>query len=216
MRPSSGSWANEQYWDGLAMAVDSGLVRSAGVSNYGQDALRACHEKLASRGVSLVSNQVQLSLLYPYALTNGLSSTCDELGVQVLAYSPMALGLLTGKFSKDKLPEGPRKLLAEQYLSDPNFEALIGTLRDVGAAHGGAAPAAVSLSWCIAKGASVIPGVRTRAQATSNVAAAKLALSAAEVARLDQAAAAVAPVLTPETAPFPKKDVFTGLTMFDS
>ena len=52
------AWANEQYWDGLADAADRGLIKAAGVSNYGSEALRACHAKLASRGVPLVSNQV--------------------------------------------------------------------------------------------------------------------------------------------------------------
>lgn len=129
-------WANEKYWDGLAMAVDSGLVRAAGVSNYGKDALRACHATLAQRGIKLVSNQIQLSLIYPFPLQNGLCAACDELDVRVLAYSPIGLGLLTGKFSlPDKLPQGPRKELAKAYLSDVNFLRLIDTLKEVGKAH---------------------------------------------------------------------------------
>eukprot|EP00965_Chrysotila_dentata_P205591 6183047-Pleurochrysis_carterae.AAC.4 len=51
------AWANEQYWEGLGEAVNSGLVRSAGVSNYGIDAMRACRSTLSARGVPLVSNQ---------------------------------------------------------------------------------------------------------------------------------------------------------------
>lgn len=74
--------------DGLGEAVDSGLVRAAGVSNYGSDAMRACAKTLASRGVPLSSNQIQLSLLYPYALSNGLVDTCNELGVQVMLAPP--------------------------------------------------------------------------------------------------------------------------------
>ncbi|KAL1522266.1 hypothetical protein AB1Y20_017260 [Prymnesium parvum] len=214
------AWANERYWDGLAACVDDGLVRAAGVSNYGKEALRACHAKLAERGVKLVSNQVQLSLIYPYPLLNGLCAACDELDVQVLAYSPLGLGLLTGKYElPDKLPDGPRRDLAKAYLADPNFGKLIESLRAVGGAHDGASPAAVSLAWCIAKGACVIPGARTRTQAASNVAAAKLRLSEAEVARLDAAAAALdksGAQLKPDSAPFPKKDIFTGMTMFDS
>jgi len=212
------AWANDQYWDGLGECVDRGLVRAAGVSNYGVDSMRACRAALASRGVPLSTNQIQLSLLYPYALSNGLMDACAELGVGVLAYSPLALGLLTGKFAlPDKLPDGPRRPLAEKYLRDPNFEALLGTMRDVGAgAHDGASAAQIALAWCTAKGASVIPGARTLSQARSNIAAARIRLSAAEVARLDAAAAAVEKQISPEVNPFPKKDVFTGMTMYDS
>mmetsp|Transcript_22164 Transcript_22164/g.74567 ORF Transcript_22164/g.74567 Transcript_22164/m.74567 type:complete len:93 (-) Transcript_22164:484-762(-) len=92
----------------------------------------------------------------------------------------------------------------------------MGALRAVGDAHGGATPAQVALAWCMAKGTTPIPGARTLAQCESNLAARSLRLSAAEVASLDAASARVARVLTPDTAPFPKKDAFTGLTLFDS
>lgn len=213
------AWANEAYWDGLGDAFDQGLVKAVGVSNYGVDALRACHAKLKSRGIPLSSNQIQLSLLYPYALENGLMDACNELGVGVLAYSPLGLGLLTGKFSlPDKLPEGPRRVVAEKYLRNPNFELLIEAMRDVGESKlpGGASPAQVALAWCSAKGACPIPGARTLNQATSNIRAADIRLSADEVARLDAAAAKVEKVLTPEANPFAKKDIFTGLKMYDS
>ena len=211
------AWANEEYMEGLGECVDSGLVKAAGVSNYGVDAMRKCSEKLGAYGVPLTSNQIQLSLIYPYALGNGLKAACDELGVQVLAYSPLGLGVLTGKFTKDNLPSGPRKLITESYLDDPKFGELIGLMRSIGgSSHGGATPAQIALAWCIAKGACVIPGARTVAQATSNLAATDIRLSADEVARLDAASAAVKPQLTPEAGPFPKKDIRTGLIMFDS
>jgi pyridoxine 4-dehydrogenase len=130
--------------------------------------------------------------------------------------SPLGLGTLTGKFSSDKLPSGPRKAIAEKLLDDPAFGQLITTMRTVGEAHDGATPAQVALGWCTAKGACVIPGARTLSQASSNVAAADLRLTPDEVARLDAASSAIKPVLMPETNPFPKKDVFTGLTMYDS
>lgn len=210
------AWANEAYWDGLAMCVDSGLVRSAGVSNYGREAVRACHATLASRGVPLVSNQVQLSLLYPYALKNGLKETCDSLGVSTIAYSPLALGLLTGKYTQTNLPEGPRRALAEKALADPAFSQLLLTMRTIGDAHGGATPAEVAIAWCLAKGAAVIPGARTISQARSDLAAARLKLNAEEVQLLDLASSAITPVLSPEVNPFPKEDIFTKLRMYDS
>jgi pyridoxine 4-dehydrogenase len=123
------AWSNEAYWDGLGECVDRGLVRAVGVSNYGSEALRACSATLKARGVPLVSNQIQLSLLYPFAESNGLLATCKELDVKVLAYSPIALGLLAGKYTPENLPSGPRKLLAEKYLQDANFNALLASVR---------------------------------------------------------------------------------------
>jgi pyridoxine 4-dehydrogenase len=211
------AWANEAYWDGLGDCVDRGLIKAAGVSNYGVEALRACHAKLQSRGIPLSSNQIQLSLIYPFALSNGLVDACKELDVGVLAYSPIGLGLLAGKFSlPDKLPDGPRKLIAQQLLADPNFDALLATMRSVGQGYDSATPAQVAIAWCTAKGACAIPGARNLRQAESNIAAAGIRLSATDVQLLDAAAAKVKPAISPEKSPFPKTDVFTGMRMFDS
>ena len=107
------AFANAAYWEGLADAYDQGLVKQVGVSNYGVAAVRACHAALAKRGIPLTSNQIQYSLLYRYPEThNALLQTCKELNVQVLAYSPLALGLLGGKYrtldSVQKVGGGPR------------------------------------------------------------------------------------------------------------
>ena len=125
------AYANEQYWDGLGDAFEAGLVKSVGVSNYGSAALRACHSKLAERGIPLSSNQIQLSLLYRCPLENGLKATCDELGVSTIAYSPLGLGLLTGKYDATHFPTGPRGKLAEQLFGkNPSAsEKLFGTMR---------------------------------------------------------------------------------------
>jgi pyridoxine 4-dehydrogenase len=76
------AWSNAEYWDGLAMAYEKGLVKAVGVSNYGIDAVRACHDALAKRGIPLASNQIQLSLLYTHPIDNGLLKACDDLGVK--------------------------------------------------------------------------------------------------------------------------------------
>ena len=125
--------------------------------------------------------------------------------------------MLTGKFSETYLPEGPRRGIAQQYVAEPTFGALITTMREVAAEVGGPTePAQVALAWCMAKGASVIPGARNIRQLESNIRPRKFKLSAAQVARLDEAAARVPKAVMPEANPFPKKDVFTGLAMYDS
>ena len=93
------AYSNAEYWDGLAMAYEKGLVKAVGVSNYGVDATRACHKALAKRGIPLATNQIQHSLVYRYPEQNGLLQACDDLGVKVLSYSPLALGKFDEKMT---------------------------------------------------------------------------------------------------------------------
>lgn len=210
------AWSNAAYWDGLALAHEKGLVKAVGVSNYGVDATRACHDALSKRGIPLATNQIQMSLLYRWPLENGLLQACNDLGVKVLSYSPLALGMLTGKYTPDKPPNGPRKKLYEQLITTPDYENLLATMQDVAAKHQNASKAQVALNWARAKGTVPIPGARTVKQIASNNAALDWNLSKDEEARLDRAAAQVTTFLKPEANPFPKNDKDTGLIMFDS
>ena len=63
------AWANEAYWDGLGDCYELGLVKAVGVSNYGADAVSAVSARLGARGVPLLSNQIQYSLLCAHAHT---------------------------------------------------------------------------------------------------------------------------------------------------
>eukprot|EP01031_Cornospumella_fuschlensis_P032558 gene32558-39368_t len=86
---------DEEYWEGLADCYRRGLAKNVGVSNYGPTLLLRASVALAKRGVPLVSNQVSYSLLYR---GNGAEYTLDianEMGVQTLAYYPLAMGLLS-------------------------------------------------------------------------------------------------------------------------
>ena len=107
---------NDAYLEGLVKCYEKGLVESVGVSNYGPELLRKAHKYLSDRGVPLASNQIQYSLLCRQAESNSLLRTAEELGVTILAYSPLAQGLLTGKFDSGKLPTGPRSALARATL----------------------------------------------------------------------------------------------------
>ena len=209
------AWNNADYWDGLAMAYEEGLVKAVGVSNYGKDALRACHVSLADRGIKLASNQIQFSLLYRYPLENGLLDTCKELDVKVLSYSPLALGFLTGKYSADNLPTGPRKKLGEK-LFESGISDLLEAMAIVSANHSGAPLSQVAINWCRAKGTIPIPGARTIKQARQNLGALDWNLSAEEIRLLDEASAKVPAYIEADKSPFPKADINTGLIMFDS
>ncbi|HEY9738581.1 MAG TPA: aldo/keto reductase, partial [Trichocoleus sp.] len=116
----------------------------------------------------------------------GLKALCDELGIQLIAYSPLGLGLLTGKYTPHSpLPKGLRGLVFRQLL--PGTEPLLGVLRAVAEARG-KTPAQVALNWCICKGTMPIPGAKTLAQAEQNLGALGWQLSDGEVAELDGAA----------------------------
>jgi len=212
------AWNNAEYWDGLAMAYEEGLVKAVGVSNYGKDAVKAAHGALAKRGIKLATNQIQLSLLYRYPLENGLLETCKELDIKALSYSPLALGFLTGKYSFANLPTGPRKKLGEKLFAEEsgNLSGLLEAMAVVSSNHNGAPLSQVAINWCRAKGTIPIPGARSLKQAKQNIEALDWNLSAKELLLLDEAAAKVPAYIEPEKSPFPKTDINTGLVMFDS
>jgi len=210
------AWSNAEYWDGLAMAYEEGLVKAVGVSNYGVDAVRACHSALAERNIKLASNQIQYSLLYRYPQENGLLDACRELDVKVLSYSPLALGFLTGKYSSENLPSGPRKKLGEKLFESGNLSSLLEAMAIVSANHNGAPLSQVAVNWCRAKGTIPIPGARSLKQAKQNLESLDWNISNEEMALLDAASAKVPAYIDSSASPFPKKDTNTGLVMFDS
>eukprot|EP00899_Mesostigma_viride_P008769 jgi/Mesvir1/17894/Mv12964-RA.1 len=178
-------WQERALWKGLAAAYQLGLVRGVGASNYGPKQLRRLHAYLASEGVPLASNQVQYSLLSRDP--SHVKETCDELGVTMIAYSPLALGLLTGKYSVDSaLPTGPRGFLFRSVL--PSMAPLLGVMGEIATARGKSVPQ-VAVNWCLTKGLVPIPGARDVRQAEENLGALGWRLSDAEVVELEVAAA---------------------------
>jgi len=179
--------------------------------------LKACSSALKKRGIPLTSNQIQYSLLYRFPEENSLLQACQDLGVKVLSYSPLALGLLSGKYSsKESVQEvsGPRKAIFEKTIQNPKFHTLLETMRQIAASHDKTNVAQVAINWCRAKGTIPIPGARNLRQVTSNYDSLLWELSQEEVAMLDKAA--TVSYITPDGAPFPRQDKDTGLIMFDS
>ena len=169
----------------LAAAYHGGLVKAVGVSNYSEREMRAIHAALAEQGVPLATNQVEYSLLRTMPEANGLLRACWELGVTLLAYSPMAMGRLTGKYGAANPPPGRRNFAA---FPMAEIEPVIAELRRIGAAHGGKSPAQVALNWLICKGAVPIPGAKNAAQAEQNAGALGWRLAHDEVAALGRVA----------------------------
>ncbi|MGB8644309.1 MAG: aldo/keto reductase [Anaerolineae bacterium] len=175
------TWANA-----LADVVEAGLTRTVGVSNYSTAQMRRVHEVLAKRGVILASNQVEYNLLNRGPERTGLLDACHELGVTLIAYSPLAQGLLTGKYSLQNPPQGIR---ANRFKSQyARVAPLVDKLREMGAQHGGRTPDQVALNWLICKGTVPIPGVKNERQTKQNLGALGWTLTPDEVKTLDQLA----------------------------
>lgn len=182
-------WQELPLLDGLADLVQEGRVAGLGVSNLGPRRLRRLHAHLAGRGVPLRTLQVQLSLLCPDPITpGGVAELCQELGIELIAYSPLALGLLSRPAgTPPAFGRGPRAVLARRLW--PRIQPLLQAMQAIAASRR-SDMAAVALNWCRAHGAMPIPGLRRVAQAEAAAAALTWQLSAAERQELDSLARA--------------------------
>ena len=100
--------AVEIWVDEMANAVETGRTRAVGVSNYDRKQTRSAYTLLKNRGVPLASNQVRYSLLARKVEFNGLLTLCRELKITLIAYRPLAMGALTGKYTSKNPPPGIR------------------------------------------------------------------------------------------------------------
>jgi aryl-alcohol dehydrogenase-like predicted oxidoreductase len=177
----------ESLMDAMADAVDAGKVGAVGVSNFSASELRDAHAALARRGLPLASNQVRYSLLHRAPERDGVLDACRELGVTLLAYSPLDQGALTGKYGRDRIPSGPRATLPS--FSTESLEharTVVALLRAIGARHD-ATPSQVALEWLMGRGVVPIAGAKTGAHALENAGAMRVTLEGAEVDEIDRA-----------------------------
>lgn len=174
-------WAKE-----LATVVKEGLTRAVGVSNYTVDQMRRTHAILAKEGVPLASNQVEYSLVERSPERNGLLAACNELGITLIAYSPLGKGTLTGKYTPEHIPPGMRARHYNRGFLE-RLQPLIHKLHEIGQDHASKTPAQVALNWCICKGTVPIPGSKNARQAHENTEAVGWRLTEEEIAILDEA-----------------------------
>jgi aryl-alcohol dehydrogenase-like predicted oxidoreductase len=174
--------------DLLADAVQAGKVKAVGVSNYSAEQMRMAHAALARRGIPLASNQVEYSLLHRQPETNGVLDACRELGVTLIAYSPLAMGALTGKYSSGTRPSGMRRFLPR--FNRKAMQAVVPVvelLRQIGERYGKSS-GQVALRWLIENPIVLpIPGAKNGKQALSNAGALTFRLTPEEVEEIDQA-----------------------------
>ncbi len=157
-------WQEVEFLDGMMDLIEKKEINELGVSNIGPKRLRWMHNRCAKRGIKISSLQVQFSLLSPILLTNpAIKQVCNELEIEILAYSPLALGLLVQPPGEEaKYSNFLRKSIIGSLIPGSNqirqhIFKLANTKK--------ISPAEVSLNWIRAHGAMPIPGLRSPSQA---------------------------------------------------
>lgn len=181
--------SKKELMNALANEVEQGRIQAIGVSNYTAEQMRYAHGVLAARGIPLAVNQMPYSLLGRHIETNGILAAARELGVTILAYSPLAQGLLTGKYAPENnvRPSGARRLnpqFSQEGLE--KIQPIVALLREIGQKYD-RTPAQVSLNWLIAQGNVIpIPGAKNAEQSRQNAGALGWSLTPDEVEAIDQ------------------------------
>lgn len=176
-------------WEGISDAYDQGLCEAVGVSNYGPIQLTKVAQRFEDRKVPLAIAQIQYSLMTYKDGAQDMNDACDEVGCRLISYSPLCLGLLTGKYTVDNLPRsGPRRQLFRELL--PGSQDLLRTLNAVADEYG-KSQTQVAINWAVAKGTVPIPGARNLHQARENLGAVGWNLKADAVRQLDVTASKV-------------------------
>ncbi len=169
----------------LAQEVQNGRIQAVGVSNYSAAQMTQAHGILADHGVPLAVNQVRYSLITRQIERNGILDTARQLGVSILAYSPLAQGLLTGKYTAEHRPTGARKL--DRRFSQRGLKKIAPVtilLAQLAERHN-RTMAQVALNWVVNQdGVIPIPGVKTAAQVQENAGALGWSLTSQELADL--------------------------------
>lgn len=188
----------------LAALVHAGKIGAIGVSNFSARQMEKASRALQGAGLVLASNQVPVSLLDRRIERNGLLQAARQGGMTLIAYSPLAQGLLSGRFHADPdlvraLPSGRRSRLspasrAFRIDSLARTKPLIELMHAIGESHG-VSVSQVALAWLITYYGEVvvaIPGASNPKQAAENAAAMDLRLTESELSRIDEVSAAVA------------------------
>jgi aryl-alcohol dehydrogenase-like predicted oxidoreductase len=162
-----------------------GKIRYLGLSEVSASTLRRAH---AVHPIAAIQMEYSLFTLDIESSTSEVLKTCRELGVTVVAYSPIGRGVLTGQFqSHADIPERDLRRVLPKYSEEnfPKIMELVQTLKDVAIVHG-STPAQVALAWLLAQGQDIIPipGTKSTAKMDENAASARLQLSEEEVQKI--------------------------------
>ena len=187
----------ESQMRAMAELVEKGRIRAVGVSNFSWKAMERARREMERLGLPLASNQVRYSLLDRRIESNGVLRAAREHGVSIIAYSPLAQGILSGKFHDDpslvRRRPGFRKYMpAFSRRGLERSRPVVEALRRIAPRYG-ATPARAALNWLISKHAPTvvaIPGVSRAGQAADAAAAMDFRMAAEDLAELDRVSAA--------------------------
>jgi len=175
----------ERWMGAMAKVVQEGLIDAVGVSNYDLQQTLQAQKALVREGIQLTSTQMEYNLLDRRIEKNGLMDFCKEQGITIIAYSPMAMGMLTGKYTAAHPPQGYRSAKYPPATLE-KITPLINAMKRIGLDHDGKTPSQVALNWVMCKGAIPIPGVKNLRQLEENAGALGWRLSEDEAGLLDE------------------------------
>ncbi len=178
-------WQEAQLIDGLGDLYEEGCFKEIGLSNFGPKRLMWIHNRLEKRGIPIKSLQIQFSLLTLFSSNQQqLHDLCNDMKIELIAYSPLALGILAIPPGINTSPTTFfRNKLFQQLL--PKTITLRKGLKIIGEKHN-ASQAQVALNWCRSHGTKPIPGIRNVSQTKDTIAALKWKLSYQEREYLDR------------------------------
>jgi aryl-alcohol dehydrogenase-like predicted oxidoreductase len=179
----------EAEMNAMADLVEAGKIKSVGVSNFNPKRMRRAHAALAKRGLPLALNQVHYSLIHRDIETDGTLETARELGISIVAYTPLGSGILTGKYHKNPAlldqKSGLRRIMFRRNIE--RTQPLITAMDEIAVKHN-VTIAQVALNWVIHFNGEIvvtIPGATTVQQAHENAGAMNFVLSKDELVKLD-------------------------------
>jgi len=183
----------EKQMEAMAQLVHEGKIRTVGISNFSARVMRQAYESLAKYNLPLVSNQMEYSLLKRRIESNGVMEMAKELGITIIAYSPLAQGLLSGKFHDDpnliKGRSGPRRYRPQFKKRGLQKSApVVEELKRLAEKYD-ATPSQMALRWLIQfHGDTVvaIPGATKIRHAEENVGVLNFILEEDDLVRLDK------------------------------
>lgn len=176
----------ERWTADLIPLVESGQVKTVGVSNHNLAQIKRVQEILAPAGVKVSAVQNHYSLLHRSSERAGILDYCKENRIDFYAYMVLEQGALTGRFDEaHTFPEGTgRGMSYNPHLKEIDF--LVKELKAVGEKHQ-ATPAQIAIAWAIAKGTRPIIGVTKVNQVEELHRAANIVLSEADILCLEKA-----------------------------
>jgi aryl-alcohol dehydrogenase-like predicted oxidoreductase len=174
----------EAWMEPLAAAVKEGLVKEVGVSNYSRSQMLRAQDALGKHGIPLTSNQVQYSLVRRKMEFNGVLDECKKSNIKLIAFSPLGMGMLSGKYTPQNPPKGPRRIFYFNQLG--RIQVLVKRLKEIGETHGGKTCNQVALNWLLRKGVLPIPGAKSAEQVKENLGSIGWRLTGAEMTELDE------------------------------